>query len=107
MDQQPMRVECHLAAHANGPAKERVKGWVRQLSTAGMFVETEGRLPVGTRCEISLFLHGADDPRAAHAFGEVVRDKAGGMAVQILGIDSDAAEALRRLTDSQPAPHAG
>lgn len=106
MEQQPMRVECHLSPHAGGPRKERLKGWVRQLSTAGMFVETEGRLPVGTRCEVALLLHG-EDGRAAHAFGEVVRAEADGMAVQILGIDTDAAEAVRRLMNPEPAPHAG
>jgi hypothetical protein len=106
MDQRRMRVECHLAAHTQGTRQERVKGWVRHLSAGGMFVDTEARLPVGTRCEVALLLHG-EDGRAAHAFGEVVRVEDGGMAIQILGIDTDAADAVHRIIEGQPTPHVG
>jgi len=107
MEQRRMRVECHLAAQNNGPKQERVKGWVRHLSAGGMFVETGGTLPMGARCEIALLLHGEGDPRAAHAFGEVVRLEPDGMAIQILGIDTDAAEAVRHIIEGHPTPQVG
>lgn len=107
-EQQRMRAECHLAASVGGedPA-DRIHGWVRNLSSGGMFVETEGRLPVGTRCEVALLLHDGEDDRATRALGEIVRHEADGMAVQFLRVAPDDAQAVRRVVETARPPVSG
>jgi c-di-GMP-binding flagellar brake protein YcgR len=106
--QRRMRVECHLAASVGAPDGERLHGWVRNLSLGGMFVETDGRLPVGSRCEIALLLHDGEDDRAGHALGEVVRVDDDGMAVQFLRMSpADDAAVNRTVTDHARAPKSG
>lgn len=99
---QRMRVECNMAASAGAQGRERLRGWVRNLSSGGMFVETDQRLPVGTRCEIALLLHDGEDDRATHALGEVVRVEDGGMAVQFLKLDAHGAQAVHCMLAEIP-----
>jgi len=109
MDQRRrMRAECHLAASVEGgDAAQRVHGWVRNLSSGGLFVETGERIPVGTRCEVALLLHDGEDDRAARALGEVIRHEADGMAVQLLRIGPDDAQAVRRTMERSRPPVGG
>jgi PilZ domain len=98
MDQRRrMRVECHLAASVGGPEGERVRGWVRNMSGVGMFVETDGRLPVGTRCEVALLVGGGEHGHAAHAVGDVVRHEADGLVIHLVKVDPDAEDAVRAM----------
>lgn len=97
-----MRVECHLAASAEGPDRARIRGWVRNLSSGGMFVETAERLSVGTRCEIALLMRDGDAERATHAVGEIVRAEGDGMAVQFLTLDPGGESAVRRMLAEIP-----
>jgi len=107
-EQRRMRAECHLAASVGAPDGERMHGWVRNLSLGGMFVETEGRLPVGTRCEVALLLHDGEDDRAARAIGEVVRVAEDGMAVQFLRMaPADDSAVSRTVQDHAKAPNPG
>jgi PilZ domain len=92
-----MRVECHLAASVGGPEGERVRGWVRNMSGVGMFVETAGRLPVGTRCQVALLVGEGGDGRPAHAVGDVVRHEPDGLVLHLVKVDPDAADAVRRM----------
>jgi len=98
MDQRRrMRVECHLAASVGGPKGQRVRGWVRNMSGVGMFVETDGRLPVGTRCDVALLVGEGQGGRPAHAVGDVVRHEADGLVIHLVKVDPDAEDAVRRM----------
>jgi hypothetical protein len=98
MDQRRrMRVECHLAASVGGPEGERIRGWVRNMSGIGMFVETDGRLPEGTRCEVAMLTGEGDDARPAHAVGDVVRHEPDGMVIHLVKVDPDAEDAVRAM----------
>lgn len=86
-----------MAASVGGPEGERVRGWVRNLSAAGLYVETEGRLPVGARCEVAMLMGEGDDAHPAHALGDIVRHEPDGMVIHLVKVSPDAAEAVRRL----------
>jgi len=102
-----MRVACRLAASVGGPGRERLHGWVRNLSGGGLFVETAGSMPVGTRCEIALLIQDGEVERASHAVGHVVRVEADGLAIRIVAMHADAQRLIYGLLAAGPAPTAG
>ncbi len=93
--------------HSRSPAKLEVKitselgscvrGTVREVSVAGLFVACTDRLPVGTLCELAVDVIGGDGSDTIEAVGRVAHVEPNGMGVEITDLDLEHYEELRRL----------
>ncbi|UFS69075.1 PilZ domain-containing protein [Geomonas sp. RF6] len=78
-----------------------LKGEVKDLSLHGVFVETEGALPVGTDVELTVYLSAPPDPVVIKVTGSVVRSGEGGIGCTFDKIDLDSFAHLRRIISYQ------
>lgn len=93
--------------HGRNPAKLEVKltselgacvrGTVRNVSVAGLFVVCGERLPVGTLCELYVEIVGGDSEGVIEAMGRVAHVEPDGLGVEITDLALDHYEELRRL----------
>ena len=69
----------------------------RDISAAGLHVESEEELPLGERCEATIRLHNGELLLELPSFGNVVRQTAGGFALELDDIPEETGAHLRQL----------
>ncbi len=67
------------------------------VSMKGLFIKTDKRVPLGTKCDLVLFLDGATPPVEFHAKGKIQRHTDSGMGVRFSEIDLEAYDHLHDL----------
>ena len=69
----------------------------RNVSTNGIFVETDKRLDLGTKCKLEINLNSSDETISIKCHAEVSRIDQEGMAFKITPSDLESEEHLKRL----------
>jgi hypothetical protein len=98
-DRQLQRAPAKLRAEITSELESFIRGSVRDVSLAGIFVACRSRLPVGTLCEISIEFDGPDGPDGIEATGRVAHVQSDGMGIQLTELDLAHYEELRRLVE--------
>ncbi len=91
------RVSVPVAAAVTTPDGVQILGVARDLSVKGLAVDTEVRLPPGTRCTVVLFLEGGLGTVRVEAEGTVVRSDGSGLGLELGAVQLDSLEHLRKL----------
>ncbi len=75
-----------------------IVGVVSDLSLNGLFIQCSGRVPLGTTCEVQLFLSGRENAELqVEIHGRISRIEDTGMGVGFTGVPLDSLEHLRNL----------
>ncbi|MDH5527799.1 MAG: PilZ domain-containing protein [Nitrospirota bacterium] len=97
-----MRLAIRVVASRDSGGKD-ILGWVRNLSTSGMFIRTADRFPAETRCSFELVSQEADHPCAFSVRGWVVYHARDGMGIQFEPPAGDTRAAILSLMDGHAA----
>lgn len=89
----PTKLEVAITSELSGV----VRGTVEDVSTGGLFVACRERLPVGSLCELALHMTSDEGDVYLEAAGRVAHVEAHGMGIQIVELDFDHYELLRRF----------
>lgn len=79
-------------------------GNTRNISTTGVFMETDTLLPDGTECKISLMVVKGGQPDVITVPGQVIRHDDEGMGLLIYGTDATQTAAIQDLTAGKITP---
>ena len=99
------RFDSKLRVEVRSELEPAIHGTILDLSTAGIFVVSESRLPVGTTCELAIEGADPDGPESIGAIGRVAHVQMDGMGIEITEIDLEDHEELRRLAAAWEASH--
>ena len=69
----------------------------KDISMKGIFVETDRKLPIGTHCDVEIFLSGTSSQLALSMKGLVVRDIPAGLGIHFESIEVDSFFHLKNL----------
>jgi hypothetical protein len=89
----PTKLEVTITSELSGV----VRGTVEDVGTGGLFVVCRERLPVGSLCELALRMTSDEGDVYLEAAGRVAHVEPEGMGIQIVELDFDHYELLRRL----------
>ena len=90
----PITVEIEVASGEG----EIISSHAEDVSLKGLYVRCDNPLPVGTKCQVVVYLGARDSELSAQATGEVVRLNDAGMGIvftELIGTES--LEHLRKL----------
>jgi hypothetical protein len=81
------RMPLKVAMVLRPPQGSAVRGRARNISVSGAYVETGGRLPIGTVCTVTLTLGSGHQTQDVQCECTVVRADESGMGVAFRGTD--------------------
>ena len=97
-DRQFLRAPAKVEVKITSELGDCVRGSVRDVSVAGLFVSCGERLAVGTLCELLIEVTGGDGPAGPiEATGRVAHVEPDGMGIQITELALEHYDELRRL----------
>ncbi len=92
------RVRIHLDVGLYPDDRTTIIGVAHDLSLNGVYIPCTGRLPVGTDCDLRIYLEGREnESMQLEVLGKVSRSDESGMAVEFTGVPLDDLEHLRNL----------
>jgi len=92
-ERNPAKLEVEIASELG----RVLRGTVRDVSVAGLYVACLERLPVGTLCELSIEVVGSRGDVPIEATGRVAHVADDGMGLEITDLACDSYYELRRL----------
>lgn len=92
----PRRVPLRVAVTVEPPRGPMIRGWARDLSVSGVFVEAAAKLPPGSRCTVTLALGQGTGRRDVRCDGTVARTDEAGMGIALQANDPDVTCELAR-----------
>jgi len=92
-ERNPAKLEVEISSELGGI----LRGTVRDVSVAGLYVACLERLPVGTLCELSIEVVGSCCDVPIEATGRVAHVADDGMGLEITDLTFDSYYELRRL----------
>ena len=90
-----IRARIHLLDHTNST----VSGWVKNISTGGLFVVCKQPLPKGTRCETELLVMEGETLHTLVLEGTVVHGRKNGVGVRFDDIPAASHAMIHKLVD--------
>jgi len=100
-DRQHARSPAKLEASLASELGQIVRGAVRDVSVAGLFVITKERLPVGTLCELAVEAIDDEGIRRVEAAARVAHVAPEGMGLEITDLAVGDYDELRRWVDNE------
>lgn len=91
------RVRVRLAV--KGALRPEVHGWTRNISVSGVYVETDGRIPIGSTCLFSGLADLQGTLLKVRGEARIVRHDETGMGIQYTKVPPEAEDAIRRLVE--------
>ncbi len=91
------RVDIKIRATVQAKGKEIVSTGTHDVSMKGLFVRGKADWPIGTECEIHLFLEGQNPPVNIEVKGKVQRITEEGIAILFTEVSLEAYEHLHNL----------
>ncbi|MCP4002558.1 MAG: PilZ domain-containing protein [bacterium] len=91
------RSATEMTAEIRVEGTEALRWMVCDVSFSGIYLRGEKQLPVGTICQVTIFLDGQDPPILIEASGRVVREDDDGFGIQFDSVDVDSVDHLRNL----------
>ncbi len=80
-----------------GTTEIETKGNSKDLSLKGVFINTDEKLPVGTRCNVSIFLSGGIDDIELKMKAEIVRVDEHGLGIAFGSMDLESYTYLKNI----------
>lgn len=91
------RVDIRARIHLLDHTRSTISGWVKNISTGGLFVACREPLPRGTRCETELLVMEGETLHTVVLEGTVVHSRKSGVGVRFDNLHADALSMIRKL----------
>ena len=86
----------HIAIVADG-RKMDVQGSTKDLSLKGLFIETQDKIPIGTKCSVEVSLTGSIDQIVLRMKATIVRKTERGLGIAFDSMDVDSYTHLKNI----------
>lgn len=91
------RVLTKFGVEVSLEGKPPIRGYTKNISMKGFFIECDHHLPRGAQCQIVLFLNDQQDKMHIDVFGKIVRVEEKGMVVSFSELTIESFNYLRNL----------